>query len=71
VPQWYWKRGREILLERTADQEIVEGLRKRGHDVRIEEHPNEFGRGQIICRLPGGGYVAGSDGRTDGCAIGY
>jgi gamma-glutamyltranspeptidase/glutathione hydrolase len=48
----------------------VDGLRARGHDVTVGTD-QAFGRGQIIWKLPGGGYVAGSDKRADGCAAAY
>jgi gamma-glutamyltranspeptidase/glutathione hydrolase len=31
----------------------------------------EFGSAQLICRLPQGGYVAASDSRRDGQAVGF
>ena len=39
-----------------------------GHQVELVESGGAFGRGQIIWRLPEGGYVAGSDKRADGYA---
>ena len=30
-----------------------------------------LGRGQNIRRLASGGYIAGSESRSDGCAVGY
>lgn len=71
APRWYWEQNRTIELEPGVDQTILEGLRARGHDVAIVPERGTFGRGQIIWRLPSGAYVAGSDGRTDGCAVGY
>ena len=31
----------------------------------------DFGKAQIISRLPNGVYIAASDWRADGCAVGY
>ena len=47
---------------------ILSGLRAMGHQVESVESGGAFGRGQIIWRLPEGGYVAGSDKRADGYA---
>jgi len=71
APRWYWERGREVLLEPHADPAIAAALAERGHDVAIAQEYGTFGRGQIIWRLPSGAYVAGSDGRADGAAVGY
>ncbi len=71
APRWYWERGRELWLEPGVPYKLVQELAECGHDVSIAEEFGPFGRGQIIWRLPSGAYVAGSDGRTDGYAVGY
>ncbi|HEX2173890.1 MAG TPA: gamma-glutamyltransferase, partial [Dehalococcoidia bacterium] len=72
APRWQWVGGREVIVEPDVDPAIVAGLRARGHDLQVQPHVGDgFGRGQIIWRLPNGGYVAGSDKRSDGCAAGY
>jgi len=70
APRWRWDGGREVTVEPDADPAIAEGLRARGHEVTVATD-QAFGRGQIIWKLPGGGYVAGSDKRADGCAAAY
>ena len=70
APRWFWDKGKSIRVESGVDKTIVEGLRDRGHEVVVDEDFEAYGRGQIIWRLPSGAYVAGSDGRADGCAIG-
>jgi gamma-glutamyltranspeptidase/glutathione hydrolase len=75
-PRWYWHAGTEVRVEpgMVADDEgrtAVEGLRRRGHDVSVAD-PGGFGYGQAIWRLPdGAGYIAGSEPRADGSAVGY
>ncbi|GAA5196999.1 gamma-glutamyltransferase family protein [Rugosimonospora acidiphila] len=67
APRWYWHAGREVMVEPGID---AESLQRRGHQVSVEDS-NVYGYGQAIWRLPAGGYVAGSEPRADGCAIGY
>ena len=71
APRWRWLEGRTVAVEPEVGDEIVEGLRARGHDVSRRPTDVSYGRGQIIWRLPDGGYVAGSDKRADGCAVGF
>jgi gamma-glutamyltranspeptidase/glutathione hydrolase len=71
APRWYWDRGRAVLLEPATAPALAQALHDRGHEVTIVPERGMFGRGQIIWRLPSGAYVAGSDGRTDGAAVGY
>ena len=71
APRWRWEERTQVAIESNTDLAIVEGLRARGHDVLLQEPSVSFGRGQIIWRLAGGGYVAGSDKRADGQAAGY
>lgn len=71
APRWYWGQGKWVQVEPTVSPTIVEGLRQRGHDIHVDDELDFVGTGQIIWRLASGIYVAGSDGRTDGCAVGY
>lgn len=66
-PRWYWHAARDVQVEPGIDPEP---LRRRGHQVTVEESA-VYGYGQAIWRQPGGGYVAGSEPRADGCAVGY
>jgi gamma-glutamyltranspeptidase/glutathione hydrolase len=45
-------------------------LRERGHELVTVEDYNQFGSCQAIWRL-GNGYVAASDPRRDGQAVGF
>jgi gamma-glutamyltranspeptidase/glutathione hydrolase len=76
MPRWYWHAGRRLgvepaLIETEVGSAAVDGLRRRGHEAIVVDEPAAFGYGQAIWRLSGGGYVAGSEPRADGCAIGY
>lgn len=71
APRWFWGDQNWVQVEPSVDAAIVEGLRQRGHDMNVDGELDFVGTGQIIWRLPNGVYVAGSDGRTDGCAVGY
>lgn len=76
APRWYWHAGRTVLVEPglaagAVGAATVADLRSRGHEVTVEPDPSAFGSGQAIWRLAGGGYVAGSEPRADGYAVGY
>jgi gamma-glutamyltranspeptidase/glutathione hydrolase len=72
APRWRVTGGRGVALEMGFAAEVYERLRGLGHDVAVEPPDAAFGFGgaQLIARLPAG-YIAGSDGRKDGCALGF
>ena len=69
--RWFWWEQNYTRLEPTVPAAVVEALRERGHEIEVDAGLDAFGRGQIIWRLPSGAYMAGSDNRTDGCAVGF
>ncbi|NJN19140.1 MAG: gamma-glutamyltransferase family protein [Oscillochloris sp.] len=71
APRWRWERSGQLHLEQETPRHIVEGLLARGHRVEIDSTLSGFGRGQIIWRMDSGDYVAGTESRTDGSAIGW
>jgi gamma-glutamyltranspeptidase/glutathione hydrolase len=71
APRWRVDDGLNVSLEFGTPEHVIQGLIGRGHNVRISSSRGDFGRGQIIWRLEAGVYVAGSDMRADGAAIGW
>jgi gamma-glutamyltranspeptidase / glutathione hydrolase len=62
--------GETTEIERGVPPEAVEGLRSRGHDVKLRPQP--FGGGQAIhIDWRRGVLIGASDHRKDGCALGY
>jgi gamma-glutamyltranspeptidase / glutathione hydrolase len=72
APRWRVLGGRQVALEAGLPAATVQGLADLGHDVRVASSDQEFGFGgaQLVWRAAGG-YVAGSDHRKDGQAVGY
>lgn len=65
-----WQVMGEGVLAVEAGLAAAAGLEALGHRVQVQA-PGAFGGAQLIARLPGGGYVAASDSRKDGHAVGY
>ncbi len=65
----------KVFLETGFKQDTVSKLATLGHNMEPEVSGHEreiFGRAQIITRdRETGVLAAGSDGRADGCALGY
>ena len=71
APRWQWLRGKDVAIEVAAPQHVMHGLAARGHALTVRHAGATFGKGQIIRRLANGAYVAGSEPRADGCAVGF
>ncbi|MEO9650054.1 MAG: gamma-glutamyltransferase family protein [Roseobacter sp.] len=73
APRWRVTDGLGLALESTLPGQTIETLQNLGHDVTLETPDNAFGFGgaQLITRLGDRGYVAGSDPRKDGAAMGF
>ncbi len=70
APRWRVSEDlQSVLVEAHTPADIITGLKKRGH--RVEFDIAGFGRGQIITRMDNGAYLAGSEPRADGAALGY
>lgn len=71
APRWRADGGRQLALERGHSPAVIDELRRRGHDIDILDYTS-FGGAQLIHRLEGGrGYLAASDHRKDGQAVGF
>ncbi|WP_442593455.1 gamma-glutamyltransferase family protein [Parapusillimonas sp. JC17] len=72
APRFRVEAGPRVMLEAHTPSHVVDTLRSCGHNIDI--HPADsldFGAAQVIQKLPHGGYIAGSDPRRDGQAVGY
>jgi gamma-glutamyltranspeptidase/glutathione hydrolase len=75
APRWKVNRDFTLDLESTIPAAIVDGLKAKGHILKSFNDPYmDFGAGQFIWRLSEDrdhGYVAASDSRRDGHAVGF
>ena len=75
APRWRFNQGLEINVERAMPEATREALSALGHQiVGLEDSYMDFGAGQFIWRMGDPaveGYVAASDPRRDGAAVGF
>ena len=75
APRWRFNAGLEINVEGAMDKGVVQALAERGHRMEvITDSYQDFGAGQFIWRSGDPkiqGYVAASDARRDGQAVGF
>lgn len=71
APRWQWKEGKRFIVEPDFPKEIVEELKKRGHEITISENCFSYGRAEMIIRLENDSYVGGCESRTDGTVSSY
>jgi gamma-glutamyltranspeptidase/glutathione hydrolase len=61
-----------VMVEWNFPPEAITGLRALGHTVQVAERfASGFGGSQAILRMADGGYLAASDPRKDGQAVGF
>ena len=76
APRWRFDGGLGVAVEPQMPAAVTQGLRERGHLIANQRPDSyqDFGAGQFIWRLGDPaieGYVAASDSRRDGAAVGY
>jgi len=72
APRWRVLAGRRLAVEASLSAATLQALLELGHDVNVTPPDQSFGFGgaQLVWRDEEG-YVAGSDHRKDGQAVGY
>ncbi|HEY0844198.1 MAG TPA: gamma-glutamyltransferase family protein [Noviherbaspirillum sp.] len=71
APRWRVNQGLALDIERSMPADITNALLARGHDVNTNtDSTQDFGAGQFIWKTADG-YIAASDPRRDGQAVGF
>lgn len=76
APRWRVDPGRRLALEAGLGGAVAEDLRRRGHDVVVSppglsDASFGFGGAQLVERHPDGVWLAASDPRKEGAAVGF
>jgi len=70
-PRFRFVQGRDVSVEEGRfPPATLEELQRRGHRIVNVDDYNQFGSAQLIWKLDGG-YLAASDPRRDGQAVGF
>ncbi|WP_293780995.1 gamma-glutamyltransferase family protein [uncultured Oxalicibacterium sp.] len=71
APRWKVNVGMSVDVEQTMGNEMRAALIARGHQIeKVADTYMDFGSGQFIWKTPDG-YIAASDPRRDGQAVGF
>jgi len=71
APRWRVGENRDVSIEHGVPAAVIDDLKSRGHNmVQADRWSTDFGRAQLIYRMEDG-YLAASERRTDGQAVGY
>jgi gamma-glutamyltranspeptidase/glutathione hydrolase len=72
APRWRVGEGLDVVnIEHGVPAAVIDDLRSRGHKVvQADRWSTDFGRAQLIYRMEDG-YLAASERRTDGQAVGF
>ena len=71
APRWRVAEGLDVNIEHGVSAEVIGELKRRGHNmVQADRWSTDFGRAQLIYKLDDG-YLAASERRTDGQAVGF
>ena len=70
APRWQVMDDGTVAVEEAVASETLDGLRARGHDLRVLKSRESMGGAQLIYRMPDG-YCGASDPRKEGQAVGY
>ena len=71
APRWRVGEGLDVNIEQGVAPEVVAELRRRGHRMlQADRWSTDFGRAQLIYKLDDG-YLAASERRADGQAVGF
>lgn len=76
APRWKVNRDFTLDVESSMNADVIQGLSAMGHQLKSVDDPYmDFGAGQFIWRMSEDdnehGYVAASDSRRDGQAVGF
>lgn len=69
-PRFRWAQGLQVCCEKGFPLSTLDELQRRGHQLVAADDYNQFGSCQAIWRLDDG-YLAVSDPRRDGQAVGF
>ncbi|MEO7727585.1 MAG: gamma-glutamyltransferase [Burkholderiales bacterium] len=71
APRWRIDTGLSLGIEQGVNPDVVAELQRRGHDItQADRWSTDFGRAQLIYKMEDG-YLAASERRTDGQAVGF
>jgi gamma-glutamyltranspeptidase/glutathione hydrolase len=70
APRWHLEKDGRVALERGFDQATIDGLRERGHKIKLGSPEKVFGGAQLI-HVMESGYCGASDHRKEGLVAGF
>ena len=71
APRWRIDEGLQFGIEQGVDAGVIAELKRRGHQItEADRWSTDFGRAQLIYKMDDG-YLAASERRTDGQAVGF